>query len=259
TSESAGRGSITIVLEPAAQRGMTAQQWVQQLQQKVDERGFPGARIFVRPPSIRGLRTNTSGSPVALTVTGDDLDVLRRIGEDLEIALRGIPGLENLEVSADEGSQQLSIELDRERAGYLGLNVATVGQTLRTALDGTVATRFTSGNQQYDLRVQLPREQFTSPEDLGSVALFPGIGGGAPIYVRDVAQVYTRVGPTQINRENQNRIFRLTGDVINEVASVGTVNDSIRARLAGVDLPDGYGIAISCEAACIPDGNRHKA
>jgi CzcA family heavy metal efflux pump len=259
TSESAGRGSITIVLEPAGKRGMTAQQWVQQLQEKVDERGFPGARVFVRPPSIRGLRTNTSGSPVALTVTGDDLDELRRIGEDLEIALRGIPGLENLEVSADEGSQQLAIELDRERAGYLGLNVATVGQTLRTALDGTVATRFTSGNQEYDLRVRLPRENFTSPEDIGAVALFPGIAGGAPIYLRDVAQIYTAVGPTQINRENQNRIFRLTGDVINEVASVGTVNDSIRARLAGFPLPEGYGIIIGGEEESIRESNRQMA
>jgi multidrug efflux pump subunit AcrB len=259
TSESAGRGSITFVLEPAGSRGMTAQQWVQQLQDRVDARGFPGARVFVRPPSIRGLRTNTSGSPVALTVTGDDLGELRSIGEELMFRLRGIPGLENLSPSIDEGTQQLAIELDRERAGYLGLNVATVGQTLRTALDGTVATRFTSGNQEYDLRVRLPRERFTSPEDIGSVALFPGIAGGAPIYLRDVARVYTTAGPTQITRENQNRIFRLTGDVINEIASVGTVNDSIRARLAGLELPDGYGIIIGGEEESIRESNRQMA
>jgi hydrophobe/amphiphile efflux-1 (HAE1) family protein len=259
TSESAGRGSITIVLEPANQRGMSAQQWVQQLQARVDERGFPGARVFVRPPSIRGLRTNASGSPVALTVTGDDLATLREIGEELVFRLRGIPGLENLTPSADESTPQLAIELDRERAGYLGLNVAAVGQTLRTALDGTVATRFTSGNQEFDLRVMLPRDNFTSPEDVGSVALFPGIGGGAPIYLRDVASVYTTAGPTQINRENQNRIFRLTGDVINEVASVGVVNDSIRARLATMEIPDGYGVIIGGEEEAIRESNRQMA
>jgi hydrophobe/amphiphile efflux-1 (HAE1) family protein len=259
TSESAGRGSITIVLEPAGQRGMSAQQWVQQLQERVDARGFPGARVFVRPPSIRGLRTNASGSPVALTVTGDDLDELRAIGEELVFRLRGIPGLENLTPSADEATPQLAIELDRERAGYLGLNVATVGQTLRTALDGTIATRFTAGNQEFDLRVMLPRENFTSPEDVGSVALFPGAAGGAPVYLRDVARVYTAAGPTQINRENQNRIFRLTGDVINEVASVGAVNDSIRARIAGMEIPDGYGIIIGGEEEAIRESNRQMA
>jgi CzcA family heavy metal efflux pump len=259
TSENAGRGSITVVLEPAGARGMSAQQWVQQLQQRVDARGFPGARVFVRPPSIRGLRTSASGAPVALTITGDDLHELRSIGEELAYRLRGIPGLENLTPSADEGTPQLAIELDRERAGYLGLNVATVGQTLRTALDGTVATRFTSGSQEYDLRVRLPRENFTSPEDIGSVALFPGIAGGAPISLRDVARVYTTTGPTTITRENQNRIFRLTGDVINEVASVGTVNDSIRMRLAGIELPDGYGVIIGGEEEAIRENNRQLA
>jgi hydrophobe/amphiphile efflux-1 (HAE1) family protein len=256
TSEQAGRGSITVVLEPLAQRGMSAGAWVQQLQQKIDERGFPGARVFVRPPSIRGLRTNRSGAPVALTVTGDDLAELRAIGEDLAYRLRDIPGLENLTPSADQATPQLAIELDRERASYLGLNVATVGQTLRTALDGTIATRFTSGNREYDLRVRLPREKFTSPEDVGSVALFPGLAGGAPIYVRDVASVYTTAGPTTINRENQNRMFRLTGDVLTDVASVGTVNDSIRARLAGLTLPDGYAVIIGGEEEAIRENNR---
>jgi hydrophobe/amphiphile efflux-1 (HAE1) family protein len=259
TSENAGRGMITVVLEDARSRGMTAQQWVQLTQQQIDERGFPGARIFVRPPSIRGLRTNTAGAPVALTITGDDLQELRAIAEDVAYLLRGIPGLENLNPSSDEGTPQLAIELNRERAGYLGLNVATVGQTLRTALDGTVATRFTSGNQEFDLRVQLPREQFTSPEDIGSVALFPGIAGGAPIYLRDVANVYTAAGPTTITRENQNRIFRLTGDVINEVASVSAVNDSIRMRLAGFSIPDGYGIIIGGEEEAIRENNRQLA
>jgi multidrug efflux pump subunit AcrB len=259
TGETANRGNITVVLEPAEERGMSAQEWVQQLQQKVDAADFPGARIFVRPPMIRGLRTNTSGAPVALTITGDDLVQLRSIGEELAFRLRGIPGLENMNASSDEATPQLAIELDRERAAYLGLNVATVGQTLRTALDGTVATRFTSGNKEYDLRVHMPRENFTSPEDIGNVAMFPGGGGGAPIYLRDVARVYTTAGPTDIRRENQSRIFRLTGDVINEVASVGTVNDSIRMRLAGFEMPEGYGLIIGGEEDAIRENNRQLA
>jgi CzcA family heavy metal efflux pump len=256
TSERAGRGSLDVVLAGSNERDISASEWVQRMQQKVDARGFPGARVFVRPPRIRGLRTNTSGSPIALIVQGDDLHVLERIGQDILALTRGVPGLENLQASADEASPQLSIELDRERASYLGLNVAAVGQTLRTALDGTVATRFTSGNQEYDLRVMLPRERFTSPEDIGSVALFPGGAGGAPIYLRDVADVRTTIGPTTITRENQNRIFRLTGDVIDDVAPVGVVNDSIRERLAGLEVPDGYTVIFAGEEEAIRENNR---
>src|SRR5690606_292646 len=75
TNESAGRGSLDIQLAaPSARRDMDAAQWVQLLQQRIDERGFAGARIFVRPPSIRGLRTNRSGSAISVAVQGDDLE-----------------------------------------------------------------------------------------------------------------------------------------------------------------------------------------
>jgi hydrophobe/amphiphile efflux-1 (HAE1) family protein len=259
TGERAGRGSVTVVLEPLGQRTLSADAWVQALQRRINERGFAGARIFVRPPSIRGLRTSASGSAIALHIQGDELDVLQRIADDVMHRVRGVPGLENLEPSTDEASPQLSIQLDRERAAYMGLNVAAVGQTLRTALDGTIATRFTSGNQEYDLRVMLPRERFTSPEDLGTVALFPGVAGGAPIYLRDVATVQNILGPTTILRENQNRVLRLTGDVISEVASISAVNDSIRARIADLSLPDGYGIVFGGEEEAIRENNRQLA
>jgi CzcA family heavy metal efflux pump len=259
TSQQSGRGSIDVVLVPPSQRSMSADAWVGQLQQRINDRGFPGARVFVRPPRIRGLRTSNYGSPIALSIQGDDLDELKRVGDDVMAALRGVPGLENLQPSAEDATPQLSIELDRERASYLGLSVAAVGQTLRTALDGTIATRFTAGNQEYDLRVMFPRERFTSPEDLGSVALFPGGAGGQPIYLRDVARVRNVMGPTMILRENQNRVFRLTGDNIPEVASVGVVNDSIRARLAGVAMPDGYGVVFGGDEESIRENNRQLA
>ncbi len=256
TRESAGTGNIDVVLARASQRSQSAESWVRELQGRVNARGFAGAQVFVRPPRIRGLRTSNSGSPIQLNIQGEDLETLRRIGDDLLVLLEGVPGLQNLEPSSKEASQQLSIELDRERASYLGLSVASVGQTLRTALDGTVATQFTSGNQEYDLRVMFPRERFVSPEDIGSIALFPGAAGGAPVYVRDIADVRMILGPTEILRENQNRQFRLTGDVIAEVASVGTVNDSIRARLAGYELPEGYGVAYAGEEEAIRENNR---
>jgi multidrug efflux pump subunit AcrB len=235
---------------------MTADAWVMSLQQQIDERGFPGARVFVRPPRIRGLRTSFSGSDVSLSVQGDELPVLQRISADITERVKGIPGLENLEASAEEASPQIAIRLDRERAGFLGLDVAQVGQTLRTALDGTIATRFSEGNREFDVRVMLPRNKFTSPEQLGAVALFPGGAGGAPIYLRDIADVATSLGPTEIRRENQNRVLRLNGDVVTEVASVGVVNDSIRARLASLELPDGYGVIYGGEEQAIQENNR---
>jgi hydrophobe/amphiphile efflux-1 (HAE1) family protein len=256
TANRSGRGSLDIRLASSASRDMSADEWVRTLQQKIDARGFPGARVFVRPPRIRGLRTSSSGTDVDITVQGDDLEMLQRIARDIAVRVRGIPGLENMEPSTEEASPLLVIRLDRDRAAQLGLTVADVGQTVRTALDGTIATRYTEGNREYGVRVMLPRERFTSAEDMGAVALFPGGAGRAPIYLRDIADVSTMLGPTEIERENQNRVLSFNGDVITEIASVGEVSDSIRARIADLELPDGYGVILGGEEEAIRESNQ---
>jgi CzcA family heavy metal efflux pump len=257
TANSSGRGNIDVRLVPLHDRGMSADEWVTLIQAKVSERGFPGARVFARPPRIQGLRTNFAGSDISIAIQGDALDTLQQIARDIASIARGTPGLQNMEASTEEAAPILSIRLDRERAGYLGLNVAAVGQTLRTALDGTVATRYAEGNREFDVRVMLPREKFSSPEDLGAVALFPGgRGGGAPVYLRDVADVGMKLAPTGIRRENQNRIIRLNGDVVTEEVSIGEVTDSIRNRVAELEIPDGYSVIMGGENEAIRDNNR---
>ncbi|MGH7638420.1 MAG: efflux RND transporter permease subunit, partial [Gemmatimonadaceae bacterium] len=246
-------GNLDIRLE--SDREMTAETWVQQMQQRINERGFAGARVYVRPPRIRGLRTNRSGADMSLTIQGDDLMELERLGREVERRMQNVPGLENVEVQAQEGSPQLAVFVDRERLRSLGLDAATVGQTLRTALDGTVATRYAEGNMEFDVRVMLPKGKFRSAEDLQEVALFPGARGGPPVYLRDVADVREIMGPNEIRRENQNRIMRMNGDIIMEEAPVSAVADSVRARLASMQWPNGYGIIIGGEEEAINETN----
>ena len=252
-----GRGNLEVRLKPVADRGgMSAESWVREMQRQVDQRGFAGARVFVRPPRIPGLRTNNAGADLSLTVQGDELMELERLGREIERRLAGIPGLQNVELQMQEGSPQLGIFVDRERLRSLGLDAATVGQTMRTALDGTVATRYAEGNMEFDVRVQLPKGQFRTAEDLANVAMFPGARGGPPVYLRDVADVREIIGPNEIRRENQNRILRVNGDIIAEVASIDVVNDSVRSRLSEMQWPNGYGVIIGGEQEAINETNR---
>lgn len=176
--------------------------------------------------------------------------------------INDVPGLSNVRPSTDDASPLIAIELDRERASYLGLDVADLGNTLRTAMEGTIATRYTEGNREYDVRVMLPRSRFRSAEDIGSIALYPALSGGAngaPIYVRDVATVESKLGPTTIRREDQNRIIRVSGDMASDDISIGEVNAEIRERLADLDLPDGYTLIYGGEEEAIRESNRQLA
>ena len=202
------------------------------LQEKINELGIPGAQIFVRPPRIRGLRTNLAGS------RRGGLDPGRRPGRAAAPGRRGAAAAggrfrasSGVELSTEEASPQLSIEIDRQRAADLGLDVAQVGQTVRTALDGTdrhplhraATTSTTSACGCRASRSPARRTWARSPSFRA---------GEQPIYLRDVADVRLGTGPTTILRVNQNRQLRVTGDVDDEIASVGEVSRG-RARRAG--------------------------
>ncbi len=256
TTEQSGRGSLDILLVASRERrDMPALRWVSVLQRRIDSLAIPGARISVRGPRIRGLRTNVSGSDVAVKIQGENLDTLSLVGREVMARMQGIAGLEGLQPSTEAASPQLAIRVDRQRASDLGLSVAVVGQTVRTALDGAIPTRFTDGANEYDLRVRLPRESFKSAEDVGSVALFAGRDRN--VYLRDVADVKLGTGPTSIRRENQNRLLRITGDVNDEVSNVGAVMKEVRARLADLQLPDGYGLLYGGEEEAIRENTRN--
>lgn len=257
--ERGGRGSLDIQLSPATERDISATQWVSDLQRRIDSLAIPGGRIFARPPRIRGLRTNVSGSDIAISIQGEDLGTLQQLGNDVMRRVQGIRGLEALQPSTEEASPQLIVALDRQRAADLALNVAEVGQAVRTALDGAIPTRFADGTNEYDVRVRLPREQFKSPEDLGAILLFPGTARAQPVYLRDVADVRLGRGPTSILRINQSRQLRITGDVNDAVTTVGDVNQAIRARLADMTVPEGFALVYGGEEEAIRENARNLA
>jgi multidrug efflux pump subunit AcrB len=185
------------------------------------------------------------------------LAVLQRLAAEVVNRLRGIRGLEGVNLSTEEASPQLAIRIDRERAAELGIAGAEVGQTVRTALEGSIPTRFTEGNFEYDVRVRLPRGQFQSAEDLGAIGLFPG--RDQPIYLRDVATVRLGTGPTTINRENQSRQIQVEGDINQSVSTLTEVSREIRARLADLPLPEGVSVLFGGEEEAVRESNRSLA
>ena len=258
-NERPGTMNMRIQLTPRTQRpDMSAGAWVAEAQRRLDALDLPGARISVRPPSIQGLRFTTSGDDFSVMVVGDDLLELQQVAREISGRLSGIPGLEGVEVGRDDQSPLFRIQVDRDRAASLGLRVSEVGRAIRDAVDGMVPTRFVTGTQEYDIRVRLPRTAVADAEGLGNLLLFRG-EGGEPILLRDVASFELGEGPAHIERENQSRIQRVTGNVNTTVADVGTVVAQAQARLRDMDLPEGYSLVYSGQWETIEETNRELA
>ena len=224
---------------PLGEREISSQAWIKKFMQALSAQKIAGLRVRPRVAGIRGLRTGSSDDDVSVRVQGPDLHTLERLGEQIAGVLRETPGLRNVRNSAEEIWHELAVQIDRQRATELGVEVADVGQALRVALDGIVVSDFLDGDRSYDIRVRLPEQEFDNPAALGGVLLFGERRGHPAVYLRDVARVDLVAMPAEIHRENQRRIVDVTASLTDEFA-LGEVMAEIRKQLDGVQLPPGY-------------------
>lgn len=249
------RFSLNVELEPRRVRGMSATAWIELARATLDRLPeLADAEVYLRPPRIRGLRTSTGTEDIEVKVFGDDLDILQRIGLEITDRLASMPGLTAVESSYEETGPEVRVELDRRRAADLGLDVGEVGRTVRTAVGGSVPTKLTDGDREIDIRVRFARAAVQTAADLAAVPLFPA--SGAPLRLRDVATVREGVAPRSIERENQNRLVRVTASVLPERWSVGEATAAVRRDLGGYALPEGYRMALGGQDEAIRGNQR---
>jgi CzcA family heavy metal efflux pump len=254
-SERAGRGWLSIQLDDAGTRpDWPVGRWAREAQRRVNLLDIAGADIAVRTSGIRGLNFGLSGNDLELKVLGEDLDTLQRLAREVIRALDGIPGIAALEMNDEDRTPALQIEVDRERAAALGLDVRTVAQALRQAVTGVVPTRYSTGVDEYDVRVRLPREEVENLDRLGEVIVANGANG--PIQARQVASFTLGEGPAEIGRENQLRIQRIVGAFNSAENDIGSVMAEIQRRLATIEMPEQYGVALGGQFETIAETER---
>ncbi|MEE9255987.1 MAG: efflux RND transporter permease subunit, partial [bacterium] len=187
---------------------------------------------------VRGLRTsnNRHNKGWSIGVRGDDLKILNQIAGEVVDRLQDIPGLNNVQMNEDRPRPEFHIRVNRERAAELGLSVEEIGQTVSTAIDGSVATYLNRQDLRVPVRVKLADTEIKSEQDLGNLPLFPV--NREPTRLSHVADVRYGQGSSYIVRVDQNRLLQVTGDISGR--SLGDVSRDVRARLAGIKLPRGY-------------------
>ncbi|MBE5316283.1 MAG: efflux RND transporter permease subunit [Xanthomonadales bacterium] len=254
-SERAGRGWLSIQLEDARLRpDWPIGRWAREAQRKVSALDIAGADIAVRSNGIRGLNFGLSGNDMELKVLGEDLPTLQTLAREIIRAIEDVPGLDAVEMDDEDRTPALQIEVDRERAAALGLDVRAVAQALRQAVTGTVPTRYSTGVNEYDVRVRLPREEVENLDRLGEVIVANGANG--PIQARQVANFTLGEGPAEIGRENQLRIQRIVGAFNTAENDVGSILSEVQRRLATIEMPEQYGVALGGQFETVQETER---
>ena len=187
--------------------------------------------------------TDLGGSKsIVFSVQGPDLGELERISSQLLPRLRQIPGLTDLDSTLKADKPTIAVDVKRDAAADLGLNVNTLATTLRTLLAGTsVGSWRASDGENYDVRLRLAPDSRNGAADLSGLPLVIGSnsdGTARVVRVSQVADVRPSTGPNQINRRDLNREINIDANALGR--SSGEVSADIRAVLDSIAWSPGY-------------------
>jgi Cu(I)/Ag(I) efflux system membrane protein CusA/SilA len=233
----------TIQLKPREQwrEGMTMDALKAELDALVQVPSLTNTWIMPIKNRIDMLATGIK-TPVGIKVAGPDLDVIARLGEEIERVVDALPGTASVYSERVTGGRYVTIDVDRQAAARFGLNIADVHEIVRSAIGGMNVGSSVEGLERYPINVRYPRSLRESLSDLRQLAVITPRGESIPLSA--VAEVRVDTGPGVIRTENA----RLNGWVYIDVAGAdigGYVRSARRAVTEQVDLPPGYSISWS--------------
>ncbi len=162
---------------------------------------MPGVMAFpINPPS---LGQSFRDPPVQFVVRGTSYDELDRVVNALMEKARAFPGLANVDSDLKLNKPQLSVDIKRDKAAAVGVQVESIGRTLETLLGGRQVTRFKREGKQYDVIVKLEDKDRRQPDDLTSI--YVRGNDGRLNQLANLVTVTETVAPKELNHFNRLR------------------------------------------------------
>ena len=177
---------------------------------------------------------------IQVELTGPDIDVLNKLGEEVAARIRTVPGAVDVGLSSKGQRPEMEVVLDRDLAGTLGISVSSLAMALRPAFTGLDAGDWIDPNgRTRDVVVRLAPEWRERPEDLESVPLvLPSATGAITVPLGQVATVRRSLGPGQIQHLDGQRVVTVGANT--EGRPLSAVVADIDAKISGLSLPPGY-------------------
>ena len=240
------RGYIQLFLVPKDERARSSEQIAFDLRRQLA--GIPG--VIVRANASGGnnqinrLMSGGQGneSRMAVEIRGEDIAEGRRLAQDVQDLLQTTPGIADPRLARDEARPELAVQIDRPKAALFGLNTTQVANTIRTNVAGTVAAQFRQGGYEYPIIVRLKQEDREHVSDINDVMVNTASGVSLP--VKNVMVIQSQLGPSQIDRKNQERMVLVSAEP--EIPLSEAVA-AVTARLPEINRPQGFSIGFGAE------------
>ena len=216
--------------------GMTSEKLINELDQAVK---LPGvSNMWTMPIKARidmlstGIRT-----PVGIKVLGPKLEEIQRIGEQLETALKDVPGTRNIFAERVTGGYYLDFNIRRDEIARYRLNVEDVESVLETAIGGMTITTTVEGRERFQVIIRYYRDFRSDLPALKRVLV--STMSGAQIPMEQLVDIKLTTGPMSVKSEEGE----LAGYVFIDVTGrdIGSyVKDLKKVAAEKVQIPPGY-------------------
>lgn len=196
-------GRMFAPLKPRAERD--AAEVVQaRLRKKLS--GISGISAFPNIPQNLQLGGRQSSSNYQYTLSSVNKDDLFNFAPRLEAKLRSVPGFEDVSSDFQKGARQVMIEIDRDAASRLGVQVSAIRQTLGSAYGNQqISTVYTDADS-YDVIMEITPSQQRTPDSIGQLMVRGNGSNGQPGQLVPLSSVTRQIvegAPTVIAHQSQ--------------------------------------------------------
>ncbi|MCP5105360.1 MAG: efflux RND transporter permease subunit [bacterium] len=197
---------------------------------------FPNIKAKIYKPRLFSFK-----APLEVVISGNDLEELKRVSDELLAKIRGIPGLTDLKSSMEEGYPELQIVFNRARLASQNMTINSVGSQIRSKVEGDVATKFIESDREVDIRVRVSENFRDQIDKIKRLSVRNGLGIIVPI--KAVADIKIMEGPAEIRRIFQQKSAVITANN----ADIGLAEAKQRIIDLGrsIDKPDDFVIALA--------------
>ena len=215
------------------------------------------AREVLRP--VVGVRTSIllmggpggGVKPIQVNVQGPDVAELQRLSDDIARQVAALPGLVDVETSLGSPRPEYRIEVNRDLASEMGLDIGQISGSVRPLLAGQTATTWQDPTgEERDVVVQVAPEQRSNLENLinlpVSTAERTESGVGVTVPLGQIAQIQEGTAPAQIDRLDLGRVAAVSANV-GLGTSLTVASAGVQEVVDGIDLPPEYTVRLGGE------------
>lgn len=234
-------GQIRIPLVESSKRSRSTAKVAADLRK--DLAGIPGVKLRTREG--QGLfmlrRGSADADKLEVQIRGFDLQIADQLGSEVEKVLRSIDGVTDVQMTREKGVPERIIVIDRERAADLKLTIAKISSYLETMMAGSSAGNLRDGGDEFKILVKADNAEYLKLEEVLNLSITNSAGN--QVMLRNVAHVESQMGPTFIERLDQERTLKVSANV--DGRALGFVIDEAQEKLRAIPVPSNFSILMA--------------